>query len=539
MAVNGEQNQQYNQNANEKEQAPNTGGGAADTPSAAGASAPGGRLAASSSGQQAGSTGSGRFTNLQKYIGANQGAGERLGAGITNKVSRENEGASKEADTSASAVREGISSAQNKLQTGNQYKSQVDSENFNAQDIAGDQNKLQDFTQYRTGSAIDEAQLAKQNQAAQTNYQNLQNQMQTQLGQTQNDTGRFNLLKNTFGGGSVYQNPYSQGQQRLDGLFLQSGGGNQIGQLQNNLRSGVNAAGQQLGQLDAAGKTIGDITSQEATLASGLQSGIDAKTGKYVGDIEATQSAVNAQRAAEQEWANQQYASLQGGQAIDKKFADMLGLTSGQNIYNTLSGKNANAYLNYGATNLTGANQLANQDQRSYYDALAKLSGIDSNSYAITGSGAPEAAVSLNAQKNLLGDVDSTRQAFANKNYTQSGGGSYGSQITNTLTGQNLMDAINGVGYDASKAAVGRYQNTAHSWDQGDSVMAQLVNDAAARSNINNGLGGLSNSSGYVSGIGQYNASMALRDLLNSGFFNAVNIKPGEDVESGGQFDVK
>lgn len=539
MAVNGEQNQQFNQNANEKEQAPSTGGGAADNSGGAAVPTAGSRVATSSNGQQAGSTGSGRFTNLQKYIGANQGAGDRLGAGITSKVSRENEGASKEANTSASAVKDGIASAQNKLQTGNQYKSQVDSDNFNAKDLAGDNNKLQDFTQYRTGSAIDEAQLAKQNQAAQTNYMNLQNQMQTQLGQTQSDNGRFNMLKNTFGGGSVYQNPYSQGQQRLDGLLLQSGGGNQIGQLQNQLRTGVSAAGQQLGQLDAAGKTIGDIKSQESALASGLQSGIDAKTGKFVGDIEATQGAVNAQRTADQDWANKQYAGLQGGQAVDKKFADMLGLTSGQNIYNTLSGKNANAYFNYGATNLTGANQLANQNQRSYYDSLAKLSGIDPGAYAITDSGAPESAVSVNSNANLLKDVDATGKGFAARSYSQRGGGSEGSKIENVLSGQNLMDTINKVGLDASKAAVSRYQNTAYTWDQGDSAMAQLVNDAAAKSRISNGLGGLDNSSGYVSGIGQYNASLALRDLLNSGYFNAVNVKPGEDVESGGQFDVK
>ena len=46
--------------------------------------------------------GSGRFTNIQKYLGANKGAGSRLADGIEKK-----------SDEYTSSVREGIASAQN------------------------------------------------------------------------------------------------------------------------------------------------------------------------------------------------------------------------------------------------------------------------------------------------------------------------------------------------------------------------------------------------------------------------------------------
>lgn len=558
MAVNGEQNQQYNQNADEKEQTPATGGGAPNSPGSAGGSASSGRVANYSSGTQAGASGSGRFTNLQKYIGANQGAGDRLASGITNKVERSNEPASKEAQTSAGAVREGIQSAQNKLQTGNQYKEQLDSDSFNAKDIAGDQNKLQEFGQYRTGSAIDEAMLAKQNQAAQTNYANLQNQMQQQLGQTQNDTGRYQLLKNTFGGGSVYQNPYSQGQQRLDQLFLQSGGNNGIGQLQNTLRSGVNSAGNQLNELSGAvSGNINDIASREAALASGLQSGIDAKTGKYVSDIEATQDQVNAQRKAEQDWANKQYAALQSGQGIDQRFAQMLGLNQGQHLYNTLSDKNVNNFFNYGAAELNGADQLANQDQRQYYDALAQLSGMDKNAYAINQGTNPSAAVSAienswqpinqlssDMTTNLSGQTG--YGAAANHVVAANGNVNMGnliSAIDSQGNSQELYDTLRGANADAiTKYLNGGDANLAAEGMTLDPQVKAVLNQLNTLQGAITANNATSNVDAQLAGYtarAKANAYMnALNQLNDENFFRTVRINPGSDVESGGQFGV-
>lgn len=603
MPTNGEVNQTYKQTTEEKDQDPNTGGGAVDSSGGAAAPASGSRVATSSNGQQAGSTGSGRFTNLQKYIGANQGAGDRLGAGITNKVSRENEGASKEANTSAGAVRDGIVSAQNKLVTGKGYQDAIESKDFDAQnflaptndiskfkqDVADnrsqfvptgrneqqnssvsgsgqatpqgsnppppaspyDQNKLQDFTNFRTGSAIDEAQLAKQNQAAQTNYMNLQNQMQNQLGQTQTENGRFNMLKNTFGGGSVYQNPYTQGQQRLDGLFLQSGGGNQIGQLQNNLRSGVSAAGQQLGQLDASGKVIGDIATQEGALATGLQSGIDAKTGKYVTDIEGTAGAVNAQRQADQDYYNKQYNALTSGGAVGQRFADAMGIGQGQNLYNSLNSKNVNEFFKYGNTNLTGFGQLADSKQENYYNALNALGGKDSQ-FVLDGN--PEAAAQFiggsfddekAANNNITNDLRG-RTANSTNNWTlagangQVGVGSVMDQLAadqnldyNNLTAQNNYAGF-GTGIDPTMR---NYGNTLNSQTQ--QFLDRLRPSFSAQGVYNNATHYRDETmQGTVAGAKSQALMQALQQLQDVNYFNRVKINP-DDTESGGNFGVK
>lgn len=542
MAVNAEQNQQYNQSQDDKEnQQPNTGAGAAETNGNQAPAANGSRVASFSSGSQPGSTGSGRFTNLQKYIGANQGAGERLGAGIENKVSNQNQVAEKQADTSASAVRQGIQSAQDKLNTGNQYKEQVSSNNFNAADIAGDENKLNDFTQYRTGSAIDEAMLAKQNQAAQDAAMAYQNQMQQQLGQTQTDQGRYGLLKQAFGGGSVYQNPYSQGQQRLDQLFLQSGGGNKIGDLQNQLRTGLVGAGQQVNQLTGeVTNNINDITTNEAAQSKAIQDAITGKTSDYVTGIESTQADVNAKRASDQQWATDQYAKLQAGQPIDPKFAQMLGLTQGQSLNNAISDKNVNNFVKYGATNLQGADQLANADQRQYYSALGKLAGIDPSQYAIRNDYTPEAAITaLSGDSSLSSTLTNAQKALAAQNSVVNP--VWGGSFTTNLG--DVMNQVNASQYNPNQDLLNRIASG--DWNTYAPAINELTNDPFHTGIIGNiansgvvktGTG--INNEALMGGAAQTSVMEALRQLANSGYFNTVKFAPTEDQESGGQFGV-
>ncbi len=382
-----------------EQQEPSTGAGIGATPVAPSSGA---RTAAFSTGQQAG-TGSGRFTNLQKYIGANQGAGDRLASGIVGKIDKQNEPIAKETQTSATAVREGIESAKNKVSVGSNYLDQVKDPTFDANSIAKDQTKLQDFTGYRTGQAIDATALANQNVNAQTNALNYQNQLQGQIQQTATDQGRYGLLKSAFGGGTAYQNPYSTGQQRLDQLFLQSGGSNGIGQLQGKLRSNVNQVGNQLNELGQATGQISQVGTQAADLAKNLQEQTTGLTNKYVTGIEGTAAEVNAKRAAEQEYFNKQYQSLQNGGNVGQRFANTLGLTQGQNLYNSLNGKNVNEFFKYGNTNLNGFGQLANTQQEDYYKSLSALNGTDP---AFTLDGDPEAAAQF-----IAGSFDDERGA--------------------------------------------------------------------------------------------------------------------------------
>ena len=73
-----------------------------------------GRVASFSSGQQQ-TPGSGRFTNLQKYIGANQGAGRQLQNRIGTNVERGVEKTEKQATTQAGQIAEQVNKANTAL----------------------------------------------------------------------------------------------------------------------------------------------------------------------------------------------------------------------------------------------------------------------------------------------------------------------------------------------------------------------------------------------------------------------------------------
>lgn len=541
MAVNAEQNQQYNQeqNANQQQQAPSTGAGAAQTNGNQAPSAnTGSRVANYSSGQQAGTTGSGRFTNLSKYINANQGAGDRLGSGIENKVSTQNQGAEKDADTSASAVRQGIQDAQGKLATGDQYKQQVSSDNFNAQDIAGDANKLQDFTNYRTGSAIDEAALAKQNQAAQDSANAYQNQMQTQLNQTQTDNGRYGLLKQAFGGGSVYQNPYSQGQQRLDQLFLQSGGDNKIGQLQNQLRTGINTTGNSINDLTGqVTNDVNDITTNEAAQSKAIQDAITGKTNDFTTGLTNSVADVNTQRAADQQYVKDQYAKLQSGQQIDQKFANMLGLENGQHTFNATQ-NDVGSYFNLSPAQAATMQDAATQGDVDKYKALAQLSGIDPSSYALTSASTLDPAVNV---RNNGGD-------FRNivNNYQNQFNGSVGSGSASAGNGGGGFS----VGPTGSASLSSNISNIANVLDKYGlkTADAQAVGQAGMQNpqllaDLYSIYGQTPVGSPQTTTSGQAAASQSIIDALNQigniGYFNTVNVAPQDNQETGNQFSVR
>jgi hypothetical protein len=442
MAVNAEQNQNYNQ---QQQNTNSTGGGPAQTPGAMnpGLAASQSRTANYSTGQQPGQTGSGRFTNLQKYIGANEGAGDRMAQGIGANLDQKNQATSKEADTSASAVREGIQSANQKLDTGNQYLNQVKDTNFNANDIAGDQNKLQDFTNYRTGNAVDANALAQQNNQAQTNALNYQNQLNQQMQQTQTDQGRYGLLKDAFGGGTVYQNPYSTGQQRLDQLFLQSGGTNGINNIQNNIRGNLGQVGNQLNDLSGnVANTISGIGTQAKDLATNLDTTSKGLATGFISNLESQIPQFNQMRADQQAWATDQYKKLQSGQPIDQKFADLMGLSQGQRTFDILNGTSAGAFLNLSPATAATASDIASQDDVNRYAALAKLAGIDGSQLTTPGNIAP--AVSLNGTE-LADRLAAAANNSADKNFSATWGGGAIVPATSSINLANAQKELSGL----------------------------------------------------------------------------------------------
>lgn len=181
-------------------------------PMAVGGASPAGVISGSGSGGR--TPGSGSFTNLQSYLEANKD--------FKNDSGTLGQGIQKNLETEADKTRQGIQSAQNKVdssikpdeQVFNNGNSLLQNALSDPTKFVQDQGNLQNFTKLRTGQFGFDPLQAQQDIASVgtgvNDFQNLANQAQT-------ETGRFGLLQRAYG------NPtYGRGQQRLDQLLLQA-----------------------------------------------------------------------------------------------------------------------------------------------------------------------------------------------------------------------------------------------------------------------------------------------------------------------------
>lgn len=422
MPINAEQNQQK-----EQEDKNNLNSGSSDISSGGGPQAQNvGRVANYSTGAAPQSSGSGRYTNLQKYISANQGAGERLASGISNRVTTGLEQNKKEAQTQAGKVAEGIESAQNKLNVGQNYLNQVQGQDFDPTQFAANQNQLNEFGQFRTGQAIDQAGLQNQNTQAQNAYQNAQQLAQQRLGQVGNEQGRFNLLQQTYGGGTAARPTYSTGQQRLDQLFLQTAPNNQVKQLQNQVQQNLSDINRQkLNFQNTLTNPEGqDIISQIGTGAQNVAQGLQNQTNKlntnYYNALSNQATDLNTQRALQNEALSKVFHGA-GTTAKELKLTpeqeafinQQLGgnLQLGQRTFGTLADDNYKNYITEGKTNLSAQN-LIDQQALNKLQALGNLSGQGVRSgYEQVGNKGPETTI---ASQQLAKDIqDRQQQAVA------------------------------------------------------------------------------------------------------------------------------
>ena len=140
--------------------------------------------------QQEARKGSGKFTNIKKYVDANKDASTKLGQGIQEKIGSE-----------ADKVREGIQTAQGQFQKGAQQTQQILNKGTGyaqqvgqvggAQQIADVEPEFKTFRDIYTGQVQGPAETisSQQNQAARLNAL-------SQL--AGNEAGRFQLLDETY-----------------------------------------------------------------------------------------------------------------------------------------------------------------------------------------------------------------------------------------------------------------------------------------------------------------------------------------------------
>ena len=246
-----EENEQQNQG-----QQPQTGGG--QQPSTGGGVTMPGSQAPSYQPEQ---KGSGRFTNIRKYIGANQPAGQQLVGRIQ-----------KEGDEAANRVREGIEASRNRFgEQESGIRQGVEAGREAAQSAFQSPTAITDDQRQRFGQLYG-GQLGQQAQEIDASASDVQRQaqgIQQMADQAGTEQGRFGLLRQTF---ARPGERYTLGQQRLDELFLQgTPAAGQLGQQLGSLSQQIGQETQSLqDELGTRQQALADLVGTERTAAENL-----------------------------------------------------------------------------------------------------------------------------------------------------------------------------------------------------------------------------------------------------------------------------
>jgi len=360
--------QQNNEEENEQGQTPILGSGSP---------APSGGASSVDNAPGTQRKGSGRFTNLQKYLQANEGSGERLAGGIQKQAESKASNIRQGIESQASGIREGIQSEQQRLQSQPGYLEQIQTQG-GAQQIAGDENQLQQFQQLRQGQHSGQD-LGQQAQNIYGQYQQGIGELQDITNQAGTEEGRFNLLRQAYG-----TPQYGMGQRRLDQLFLQADKQDPLRDLRQSLGQQASEAetglGQFQGEIDPAISGIGqqaDEYSQQLNqfLMGGAGEGLeDNLYQRGIGDIESDLESRLGQFTDQQRAASQSLQQALESGTYTPEQMQQLGLQTGQTSYG-LTGADLGQYI--GAQQLANLSQIASPEDIQRYQALSTLRGQD------------------------------------------------------------------------------------------------------------------------------------------------------------------
>lgn len=284
--------------------------------------------------------GSGRFTNIQSYLNANKGAGQQLAQGVSGQVQKKVDPAKKQTESYNEQVKSGIQSAQNTLNQGQNQLGQLSQIGQNIQANTGGQfygqdkdfginqfTQSPDFAQFQkiqAGQGVNEDTMNLQQQAFQNQANQFNKLSQDQANLASTEGGRFNLLKQSFGGNVNPQ--YSQGQQRLDQMFLQRQG---LGDLRQNLNQNVDASRGLQAQAQDTGKNVRLAREQEQALMGNIDTTSKANEDSYVKMLESFVPEVNNRREQEFTSMSDRYKAMgsqqQAGGLMDLQRTDKNG----------------------------------------------------------------------------------------------------------------------------------------------------------------------------------------------------------------------
>ncbi|NDE09879.1 MAG: hypothetical protein EBZ95_04845 [Chitinophagia bacterium] len=406
------------------------------------------RVAAYSTGAQQ-TPGSGRFTNLQNYISANQQGGQQLGQKIAGQVGSSVDTAQKQATSQASDINAGIQAEKQRLSEASGFANQIGQDPTK---ITGDQAAAQRFQQLTSGQSNVNA-LKQLADVAEANAINQYGTVGKNVANLGTEQGRFQLLQQ-----GIKQPSYSTGQQRLDQLFLQTANPQALTQQQQALQNQLNQA--QANTKNAYENTTSGINTAftganaletQATKAQTKLTNALSGATKAFNEAETAKAAALNNKNIDTQGAldtffNQGYGKLTDAQkAIIDPILQSGGLTAGTRTYNVL--QDPNAYQNY----MTGYNaptatiaDVINQQDLARIQSLQQLAGITPDKYTYTQAGTGGTQTGFDTGK-LASDIQAQRQALEQQLNRQvtAGGLKYGGGFSAGETYKaNLLDLL-------------------------------------------------------------------------------------------------
>lgn len=458
--------------------------------------------------------GSGRFTNIQKYINANKTSGQNLVNNVTGTIQKDINGQQQKADDSASAVRAGIEQGQQGLNQGSQFGQQLNTigQNIKAQ-TSTDQNQNyanrdanalgidqfdnNNYQKFQQGQGFDENRLGLQNRTLVNQNQNLQNVANQNLQNISSDSGRFNMIRNMFG---KNVNPgYTSGQQRLDTTFLSQ---NPLTDLRKNLTGAQQYAQQGLNESQRLGQNISNMTQTEKDLIGQNQNVANSNSDAYLNMLGSYTGEINKQRAGEFQTLQDQLNSLQQnstpgfqkatpGQTpnatMDAATLARLGVNGPRQAYNVFNNLKNTDIATQGR-DAAGYQDVANQGDVDKFAMLSKIANQDpsrltqasqlGNAWdSKTGSDSLDARLNqANENFNKYAQAKDYMQHQAGSNWAESRG-----NLQDILQGKNIVQ--------------GDKRNTQALGGQADAIYANALKDLQSQGygNILGGNGTMQN----------------------------------------------
>lgn len=432
--------------------------------------------------------GSGRFTNLNKYVQANQQGAQNMAQRVGTGIQTQLDAKQRDVTTGYGDVNKSVTAGQGTLGTAkteqdklsniaeqfkpgfqrilNSDRGQFGEAQTQAQQFVKNNPNYQTFKNVQAGQGVDETALQNQFSNVQNTgnlYQNLFNKRQGQIGTT---AGRSEALGEFIGGQNQAVRPtYSKGQRGLDNLIL--------GQSTPALQGLINKVGANktnvdsvLGQVVNTGTSLNDLIKQESDLMSNIDTTAQSAQSGFQGAFDQNKlNEINNTRAVR---FKNESLNLAEGKVSKDLFAKLFpkGAPSDMSYYNALTNKDlgtsglSNDYFTRKA-DVLDTGQLGNENDISTDAALADILGASAKrKFTNVGDlstdvnlrqgddGGSLLANAIKSQQDQYGDAFNT---FTDTGQTTVKSGAVGSI--------NGADNIRGMTPAEIEAGIGRYGN--------------------------------------------------------------------------------